>query len=138
MNFEDIKNSYVHAREDERKKIVKYLEGNGYTIVKGSRAGKGDSHYTSGNKIAPYDLSNWKYIEAEKFEKQFFISLQAFERDPNTNNIHVLMDRLGIYTYTGTRKNYNSYDAFTKMIITDIDLPLSDEKLNHLVNDYLK
>lgn len=39
------------------------------------------------------------------------------------------MDRIGIYAYVGS---YSSIDAQTKMMATNIDLPLDNNKLNEL------
>lgn len=39
------------------------------------------------------------------------------------------MERIGIYAYVG---NYSSIDAQTKMMMTNIELPLDDEKLDEL------
>lgn len=139
MTFQSAKDIYTHLREDERIKIVNYLISNGYDVVSGSKAGKGIKNYTSGKRMhPPYDLSNWKYIEAYKDNFLFFISLQAFDVDPISNNHHILMDRLGIYKYPGCdledrKKNYFAYDALTKMTVTDIELPMNDYKLKRLL-----
>lgn len=139
MNFQDAKDTYTRFREDERIKIVKHLKDNGYDVVSGSHAGKGIAKYTSGKRMnLSFDLSNWKYIEAYKDNNLFFISLQAFDVDPVSNNHHILMDRLGIYKYTGhelkdRKKNYIAYDALTKMTVTDIELPMNDSKLKQLL-----
>lgn len=39
-------------------------------------------------------------------------------------NIHVLMDRIGIYKY----KNYVASEIIEKMVITNIELPFTEEK----------
>lgn len=143
MRFQDAKDAYTKLREKERIRIVKHLKINGYDVVSGSRAGKGIAKYTSGKRMNPsFDLSNWKYIEAYKDNNLFFISLQAFDVDPVSNNYHILMDRLGIYKYAGhelkdIKKNYIAYDALTKMTVTDIELPMDDNKLKQLL-EYMK
>lgn len=136
MEFIEIKQAYVNERQKQRKLIVKHLQKNGYSVVEGGSAGKGRKDYTSGGNLKiPYDLSNWKYIEAEKNGNQFFVSLQSFDHDPNSGNQHVLMDRIGIYHYLGHRKkDYDAFDAFSKMQTTEIELPLSDEDLNNLLD----
>ena len=73
-------------------------------------------------------MSNWKYITAQKDGKQVFISLQAFDQDKNSRNHHVLDDRLGVYAY----EVYSPEDAFSKMITTDIDLPMDEAKFAEL------
>lgn len=87
-------------------------------------------------------------------EAAFFISLQSFDLDSRTNNYHVIMDRLGVYKFhdcclckynkeqenqtndsngkdkgTGELKTVN---AINEMKITDIDLPMTEEKFNAL------
>lgn len=135
MDFEKIKQDYEKARQEQRQRIVEYLKDNGYTVVDGWAAGKGRRNYTSGGTLKrPYDLSNWKYIQAQKNSNQFFISLQSFDHDPNSGNQHVLMDRIGIYHYIGDRKKeYDAFDAFSKMRTTELELPLSEEDKKTLV-----
>jgi len=58
------------------------------------------------------------------------ISLQVFDIDPNSLNVHVLFDRIGIFAYVG---KYSGSRAFNEMIITDIELPL-DEKGGDLIS----
>ncbi|WP_295080538.1 hypothetical protein [Ruminococcus sp.] len=124
--FEEIKTEYVNAREKERKKIADYLKDNGYSVV-GETGGKGRTNYKSGkNCIKPYDLSNWKWVEASKDGFNYFISLQAFDRDPGSGNYHALMDRIGICAYTG---EYKEAHIASSMKISDIDLPLSETDL---------
>lgn len=73
----------------------------------------------------------------------FLISFQAFDKDSHSDNLYVLMDRIGIYAYTG---EYSAIDAQTNMIVTNIDLPLSKDDMDELAdiidrlcqNDYLK
>lgn len=103
--------------------------------------GKGSSTYGKRRSYKqlnpPYDLTNWKYVEVNKMyqidndeiEVHYFISLQTFDRDPNSNNIHVLMDRIGIYAYVG---KYRAEEAINNMKITDITLPLDNDKLEKL------
>lgn len=155
--FKSIKDKYNTYREKERILIGVYL-GNkecdyyGLTregkkceltenIMKRNSLGKGISTY--GKKRSdkqlnpPYDLTNWKYVEVNKkykidndeIEVHYFISLQTFERDPNSNNVHVLMDRIGIYAYVG---KYHAEEAINNMKITDIALPLDNDKLEKL------
>lgn len=131
-DFIEIKAKYVELRSIERNNIIKFLEINGYTIIN-RRGGKGSKGYTSNNTLrVPYDLSNWKWIEVEKEGVYFIISFQAFDMDATSGNYHVLMDRLGVYKYT----KYNAKEAFEDMIITDIDLPMNDEKMYKLL-EYL-
>lgn len=66
----------------------------------------------------------------EKAGKKLLLSLQAFEQDPYSKNYHVLMDRIGIYIYFPNSRN--TADAIDRMLITDIDLPIDEEKLEKL------
>ena len=59
------------------------------------------------------------------------MSLQTFDYDPKTGNLHVLMDRIGIYVYGD---NYSAVDARENMMITNIELPLNENKLEELAN----
>lgn len=130
--FLSVKQKYNDLRELERKSIIDFLVKNKFIVKSGYNSGNGLKNYTSGKKFTkPYDNSNWKWIECSSKEgKNYIISLQSFEIDPNTNNHHVLMDRIGIYTY----KHYNASDAFTLMAITEIDLPMNDDKLIELLS----
>lgn len=128
MNFEEIKDLYEQSRECERVSIVKRLLEAGFTAS--LKGGKGIANYTSGGTIAPYDLRNFKYIEAAKNGVKHLISLQSFDVDPNSQNRHILMDRLGVYTYTG---KYNPSDAQTKMRSTNVDLPMNNDKMKALI-----
>ena len=128
MKFNEIKTEYENCREMERRAIRDHLVDRGFIVAKSSRAGKGVTNYTSSGRIKPYDLSNWKYITAQKDGKQVFISLQAFDQDKNSRNHHVLDDRLGVYAY----EVYSPEDAFSKMITTDIDLPMDEAKFAEL------
>ena len=129
MKFNEIKTEYVNCREMERRAIRDHLVDRGFIVAKSSRAGKGVINYTScGRLTKPYDLSNWKFIIAEKSGKKVFISLQAFDQDKHSRNHHVLDDRLGVYAY----EVYSPEDAFSKMITTNIDLPMDEAKFAEL------
>ena len=58
------------------------------------------------------------------------VSLQSFDRDPNTGNYHVLMDRIGIFVCHGERSFRESYRLMEAL---DMDLPMDDEKITKLV-----
>lgn len=132
-DFIAVKKKYEELRNVERNNMINFLKANGYTIIKG-KGGKGCTNYTSkGTLKIPYDLSNWKWIETEKDNMRYLISFQAFDVDSSSGNHHVLMDRLGVYKYT----KYNAKEAFENMAITDIDLPMDDEKLLKLL-EYLQ
>lgn len=123
------KRMYETCREDERKAIRDHLAEKGYAVSMNSSAGKGLEKYTSSGRISPFNLRNWKWVIASsKNGKKLFISLQAFDQDPNSHNHHVLYDRLGLYVFD----NYDAEDAFKKMLTTNIDLPMDASKFSEL------
>lgn len=127
--FIRIKRAYVKARENERKKLLNFFEKNDITVIN-KRGGSGVKKYTSGGRLdIAFDLSNWKWIEIFHKEHYYLLSLQSFEREPSSGNIHILMDRIGIYKY----KKYKSQEACDEMIVTNIDLPLTEVKMNCLL-----
>lgn len=128
MDFFEIKKLYNEVRTAEIKEIRSFFKKHkDFEVFK---AQKGKDDYTSGGRLAvQHDLSNWKWICVDRKGVHFLISLQPFERDPKSNNLHVLMDRIGIYAYTG---NYSPIEAQTKMMITNIELPIDNEKLDEL------
>lgn len=130
-DFDEIKKRYVEAREKERNKIADFLRNKGLTVSKQVNAGKGLSDYTAGGTISPYDLTNWKYVEAKGDGYSVLVSLQAFDHDPSSRGHHILMDRLGICVY----EKYDAEQAFQNMHVTDIDLPLTDTKLDELYKE---
>lgn len=130
MDFYKIKEMYNEAREDERNKIARFFRSHKDFEVERPPARRGAKSYSSGSRLnKKYDLSNWKWVCIKRNDVHFFISLQSFERDPKTGNFHVLMDRIGIYAHAG---NYSPIEAQTKMMVTNIELPMDDEKLDEL------
>ena len=133
-NFKSLKNQYNKLRSEERKKIIKYLQDEGSFIIHKVKGGKGRSNYTSdGNLATPYDLSNWKWIELSKGEMIISISLQPFEKNLNSSNRRILMDRIGIYC----KNPKNSKES----LITDINLPMNGDKLDkllYILNEYIE
>lgn len=134
MNFKEIKKYYNDVRTEEANRISTFFkskESKKYGFEpKETVHNLGVKNYKSGSRLLEaYDLSNWKWVCVKRNNVNFFISLQTFDRDPKTGNMHILMDRIGIYAYVG---KYSSTDAQTKMMITNIELPMDDEKLNKL------
>lgn len=128
-DFVTCKKEYENARNFEKNKLMEFFKEEGVKVLNMGH-GNGSKNYTSGGTLeVSYDLSNWKWVEIEKEEYKYLISLQAFDRDKKTGNIHVLMDRIGIYKY----KDYNAMETIEKMIVTDIELPLTEEKLHSLL-----
>lgn len=130
MDFSEIKKMYNEARGEQRNIISKFLRDQNDFETENIAARAGVKNYKSGGRmIVKHDLTNWKWLCVKRNGVNFVISLQTFDRDPHTGNLHVLMDRIGIYAYVG---NYSPFDAQTKMIITNIELPLDEKKLNEL------
>ena len=161
--FLKIKEAYKNARTEERKSIIDFLlnkkdnDGNLVflkekdgtdTFVKTSR-GSGWPNYSSGRTLSrPYDLSNHMWIDLSYKGNDILISLQSFDIDPNSKELHVLYDRIGILfeqskkipifkdCYTITKVS----DAFLKMETTNWELPLSEaemeEMVNYIINHY--
>lgn len=127
LKFQEIKTLYTKAREAERLGIVNRLIRAGFKAA--TRGGAGRPDYTSAGRIDAYDLRNWKYIEAEKNGVKHLISLQSFDQDPRSKNLHVLYDRVGIYSYT----KYDPHAALSKMRTTSIELPMDEEKFQMLL-----
>lgn len=133
MGFQEIKDQYEQQREAERKKLIAYLRKhalltNAGLTVKG-KGGSGRQDYSSGKRIFPFDLSNWKWVECENAGRSFnaLISLNMPDDDLSSGNAHALYDRVGlILTY---RHGDNTYKT---LIWTDIDLPFSDESMEKI------
>ncbi len=164
-DFFRVKNEYTCLREKERRKIIECLvskkDRNGKSLFfkkKGIeycnsnkyRGGSGESNYTSGGTLeGKYDLSNFKYIETRYKDCNILISLQSFDIDPNSGNIHLLFDRIGIiYDYDSNSKVKIEYDfaglatpkisdALIKMKTTKWELPLTCEHREELVNEII-
>ena len=130
MNFTETKQAYHDARKQQQSIISHYFRNKEDFEINGRIVFNGSKTYKSGSKFTnSYDLSGWQWIALEHHHVQFIISLQSFDIDSKTQNLHVLMDRIGIYAYVGT---YSSYDALHHMMITDIDLPMDNKKLERL------
>ena len=137
MNKEEflkIKEAYKSARTEERKRIIDFItkkkdkEGN-YIFTKSKdkpyntrnqySGGRGDKKYTSGSRLSrPYDLSNHMWIDLSYKGNDILISLQSFDIDPNSNNLHVLYDRVGIL-----------FEKGDKILLPDNELKVSDDFL---------
>ena len=162
MNKEEflkVKEAYKSARTEEKERIKDFLlskrDGDGNliflkekdgtdTFVKTS-GGSGRSNYSSGRTLSKqYDLTNHMWIDLSYKGNDILISLQSFDIDPNSNNLHVLYDRIGILfekskkipllkdCYTITKVS----DDFLKMETTNWELPLSEAEMEEMV-DYI-
>lgn len=140
--FSKAKNEYEIQRDSERKKLSRYMSDKGFKVVgenpesgdrrKESRAGKGKSYSSGGRLVPPYNLVNWKWVELESKsgDETVIISLNPYDIDPGSGNIHVLYDRIGIYITS----NKEALLYYTKTIITKYELPLTQEDLDQLYN----
>ena len=163
MNKEDflkIKEAYKSARTEEKKRIKDFLlskrdsEGNLIflkekdatdTFVR-TGGGYGNKHYSSGGTLSiPYDLSNHMWIDLSYKGNDILISLQSFDIDPNSHNVHVLYDRVGILFENGGKillpdNESEVSDAFLKMETTNWKLPLyqaeMEEMVDYIINHY--
>ncbi|KXT82513.1 hypothetical protein [Streptococcus oralis] len=160
--FLKVKEAYKSARTEEKKRIIGFLlnkkdnDGNLIflkekdgtdTFVKTSR-GSGWPNYSSGRTLSrPYDLSNHMWIDLSYKGNDILISLQSFDIDPNSNNLHVLYDRIGIMFEKDGKillpdNKSEVSDAFLKMETTNWELPLSEadmeEMVNYIINHYEK
>lgn len=156
LDFQDIKDAYEQKRENERIKLRDYLKVHpalkeAKLEVARSSSGKGRTDYTSGGNIAPFDLSNWKWVEVklakakkpdkdqdENQDRSFsaVISLNMFDTDPQSSNFHALYDRVGLVI-----EGKSGNTSLTSFVHTNIDLPLNEadmEKIAKLVIEQFK
>ena len=135
-SFQQIKEQYAQQREAERKRLTAYLQkhtlfaSSGLKVMAGSRSGQGNRDYSSGGRILPFDLSNWKWVECRSQDGGFsaVISLNMPDNDLNSGNPHSLYDQVGVLL---TYKHGNDY--YKTSIWTDIDLPLDEKAMGKLV-----
>ena len=96
------------------------------------------------------------YIDLSYKGNEILISLQSFDIDPNSHNIHVLYDRIGIIFWEYEESDNKDEeldnkdgepdnelkvsDDFLKMETTNWELPLSkadmEEMVNYIINHY--
>lgn len=158
MNKEEflkVKEAYKNVRLEEKKKIIDFItkkkdkeenylftksKDKSYTTRNQYSGGRGDKKYTSGSKLSrPYDLSNHMWIDLSYKGNDILISLQSFDIDPNSNNPHVLYDRVGILFEKGGKillpdNELKVSDDFLKMETTNWELPLSGADMEEMVN----
>lgn len=135
-SFSTIKKEYESLRDKQQKLLVTHLSDklkncNSLVVVKRGNAGKGKSTYNNAKTIAPFDLTNWKWVEVKTQNEGFncLISLNMLDLDRNSANFHSLYDRIGLIVYYKKGNNfYNNY------ICTDIDLPFDNNKMETIYN----
>lgn len=142
--FENVKETYRWLRLQQRDAIVEYFRGKTFQV----------EHHKAHVEIAKSfcgrgkNNRNWlgldlviKYDDSDYYDG-FYISLQSFDTDSQTGNVHVVMDRIGIYQYHGhdseilKPENRNTINGFDEMETTDIYLPMDStdfEKLEQLI-----
>lgn len=125
-SFQTIRDEYDCARIEQLKKIVSELRKNGYE----AELAQGKSDYTASHTMEAYNHSLWRYINATKNNRNYLVTIQPFHIDPADMRLTTLNDRIGVYAY---RKKYDNGDAVKQMKITDIDLPMDEEKLHELI-----
>lgn len=152
--FHDAKDRYSAMRSAERKRIVEYLRSD--SAFSELSRGQGKTSYTSKHTLdPPYDASNWKWITGRCGGINFLLSLQTFDIDESSHNIHALFDRIGLYLYndksaklkpgyipidkqyTDDGKELLVADYFVRMKKTSFELPLSSDELSALA-EYIK
>ena len=168
MNKEEflkIKEAYKSARTEERKSIIDFItkkkdEKGNYLFTKSKdkpyntrnqySGGGGNKKYTSGSRLSrPYDLSNHMWIDLNYKGNDILISLQSFDINPNSHNLHVLYDRIGIIFEKDEESDDKDgkpdnelkvSDDFLKMETTNWELPLSEadmeEMVDYIINHY--
>ncbi|WP_294522771.1 hypothetical protein [uncultured Pseudoflavonifractor sp.] len=129
-DFSALRDQYRRARRQERDRMAAYFKALPDFDTGPRPGGSGIGRYTSGRRLAPpYDLRDWMWVCVRRGETEFLLSLQTFDRDPNSGNLHALTDRIGVYAYTGA---YSAADAQEQMKITPLELPLSGADLDTL------
>lgn len=132
--FEKSRNSYYAAREEQWLLLRDYFrEKSDFQVTCSTAAGRGKRTYGSGDRLVPpYDLSNWRWLEMTHTPSKLviFLSLQPFDIDPSSGNLHVLYDRIGIYVHPAEKKT--RAEALQKLMVTDLSLPLDASKLADL------
>lgn len=134
-SFEEARKHYEQQREQERKKLIEYLDSyapfsdSGLIVVARGRSGNGNRNYTSGGHITPFDLTNWKWVECKYPDGEFnaLVSLNMPDNDLNSGNPHSLYDRLGIIATYKAGSNYHKHSIWT-----DIDLPLNETAMKKI------
>lgn len=138
--FDLLRRKYQDARNAQRLKIVEALKEAKLDEVEGRQ---GVYNYKGGGTFEPeFNLGSWKYITARCGDAQVYISLQTFDRDANTNNVHILVDRIGLRVTTDGTDPAKfptrgvSIDEWVQAWAdarTEFMLPLSDNNLKKLV-----
>lgn len=127
-HFIEAKAAYRAARVEQRSIIVNALKEAGFVVKNRGHAGRGETAYTSGGQLhPPYDLSNWLWVQAKRDGVTVMVTLQVLDQDPNSRNVHVLMDRIGV-------EIAKDGDTTERVVTTRFELPLANPELNDLID----
>ena len=152
--FEKLSEEYLNNRKKERDDLIDYLN-------------EKTNKYEDGIKVKDiYSLNprgktkDWIGIDVivednNKNESAFFISFQPFDLDKDTYNLHIIMDRIGLYLYHDKYlEDYNrakednsktrngplkTVNGFLEMeLLENIKLPLDGEKKDDIWKEIKK
>jgi len=132
-SFISARDAYRGARNAQRLLIVDALTSAGFTVKTRGTAGRGLTKYTSGGRLTPsFDLTNWMWVEGRRDGVYVMVSLQVLDQDPNSLNVHALIDRVGVDVFRETDPIDGS-DPLYERATTTLELPLRAEDLLQLV-----
>lgn len=127
--FSAARDAYREARNAQRLKIVDALRAVGFEVKTRGNAGRGLKRYTSGSRLnPPFDLSGWMWVEGQRGEIHVSVSLQVLDQDPNSLNVHALMDRVGVAVFRANAPIDES-DPLLERATTGLQLPLDSRDL---------
>lgn len=124
-----------NARTIERNRIIKMIEKyKDWEVSDGN--GHGRKNYGKG-RMPGYNLENWMYIEFKipELNKRFCLDLQSFDTDPNSGNIHLLDQRISLYSSNNSKTEFliiPSYEDDNGQKRA-FDLPLSEKEIKMLL-----
>jgi hypothetical protein len=139
-DFITIRDAYTKMRRIQRDNIVRKLQTLAdfeftFTGEKGKEidplhynSGRGSQNYSSQGSTKPYNLNNWQWISIEYKSIEFLISFNAYEQDSDTKDPHALYDRIA----------FQIRDDSKAIVFTKYDLPLSDNEVGEVVQDFVK
>lgn len=131
--FNAARDAYRDVRNVQRLKVIDALKSVGFEVKKRGSAGRGLKKYTSGSRLVPpFDLSGWMWVEGQRGEAHVTVSLQVLDQDPNSLNVHALMDRIGVAVFRASDPIDES-DPLFERATTDLQLPLDAESLAALL-----
>lgn len=131
--FEVARTAYRDARNAQRLLIVDALKSAGFEVRTRGNAGRGLAKYTSSGRLnPPFDLSNWMWVEGQRDEAFVMVSLQVLDQDPNSLNLHALIDRVGVEVFRANDP-IDDADPLFERATTKFQLPLDSEGISALV-----